>query len=71
MQHGFHAVQRHVRDRWRDDTPLRGAFMGREQLTLPDEAGFQPLFENDLVRWDVGQYPVMADFVKAAGDVRV
>ena len=53
----------------RDDAPLRGACLRREEFALIDEAGFQPLVEDRRIREDIGEQPFVADVVEATLDV--
>src|SRR5262245_60144911 len=51
------------------DAALRRARFGREQVSILDVTGFQPLAKHSLVRGDMLEHPLVTDVVEAAFDV--
>src|SRR2546421_9467598 len=68
-QERFQPIERHVGQDWGDDAALWRAIF----CSVPDGflhvACFEPLPQNGVFHWDVGEQPVMADGVKAGFDV--
>src|SRR5215472_14654689 len=68
-EQAFQSVQSRIRQRGTDDPALRCSFRGGEENVFLQEAGLQPLLEDDFVHRDVRQQPAMANSVKARLDI--
>jgi hypothetical protein len=60
FQELLQSVQRHVRQRWRDDAALRRACLGGEPGSVLDVAGFQPFPQHLRVGGNLIQHPLVA-----------
>ncbi|HKB38665.1 MAG TPA: hypothetical protein VKD72_19630 [Gemmataceae bacterium] len=63
------SIQGRVRQGGRGDAPLRCSFRGSEEDAFFQVSGLQPFPEDDPIRGDVAQQPVMTDPIKAGFDI--
>ena len=69
LEETLEAVEHHIRQCGRSDTPLRGSLFGRVQDFLVDISRLQPLPQDGFVHRDVVHEPRVADRVETAAYV--
>ena len=65
----FETVESEISRDWGNDPALRSTRFGRVKGVVVDESSLQPFAEYALIRWDMSEHPLMADFIEAGFDV--
>ena len=64
LQEPLKPVQRAISERWRNNSALWGSFRRFVKNVFIHIPGFQPLLENGSIHGDVGQKPIVGNFVE-------